>query len=171
MTTFNSPIEEKFYHASRTKIPGLIPQHHITANGHKYRLDFARIIVDRNTGRKVLKVAIELDGYQYHSTKEQRNHDVQRDRDLMADGWQVIRFTGTHINKDVDKCVDEAAGLIDRWAREKGAQASRPGRQQRRRFRSSRSTMTLIKAVAVLLLAIFWLAPRTHGLSWMLRPL
>jgi len=119
MTETKSPIEEKFFQAAKKKIPGLIPQMPVTACGRPYRLDFAKIVKD-SSGKDVLKVAIELDGYEYHSSIEQRNHDVQRDRDLMYEGWQIIRFTGSHINRDVDRCVDEAAQLIEKWSSDRG---------------------------------------------------
>jgi very-short-patch-repair endonuclease len=118
MSNFDSPLEEKFFTAARERIPGLVSQMEVIACGRGYRLDFVKVVKTR--GVEALKVAIELDGYEYHSSKEQRNHDVQRDRDLMAEGWQIIRFTGSHVNRDVDKCVEEAAGLIEKWAKDKG---------------------------------------------------
>ncbi|HWQ18285.1 MAG TPA: DUF559 domain-containing protein [Methanotrichaceae archaeon] len=120
---FRSPIEEKFFFAARERIPDLIPQFVTSTSNRDYSLDFAKIITDKKTGRKVLKVAIELDGYDYHSSKEQRNHDSQRDRQLMAEGWQVIHFTGSQVNKNVNRCVEETASLIELWAKDKGVPA------------------------------------------------
>jgi len=120
---FRSPIEEKFFFAARERIPDLMPQFITSTSNRDYSLDFAKIITDKKTGKKVLKVAIELDGYDYHSSKEQRNHDSQRDRQLMAEGWQVVHFTGSQINRNVNRCVEETASLIELWARDKGVPA------------------------------------------------
>ena len=56
-----------------------------------YRVDFA--VPNK-------KLAVELDGHGFHSSKEQRTRDAQRDRHLMTEGWQVIRFTGSEMYKD-----------------------------------------------------------------------
>lgn len=53
------------------------------------------------------KLAIELDGHEYHKTKEQRKHDAKRDRALNIEGWRVIRFTGSEIYQAVWECLDE----------------------------------------------------------------
>lgn len=69
-----------------------------------YFLDFA--IPDK-------KIAVELDGHDWHKTKEQRTHDAQKDRHLQKLGWLVIRFTGSEIYKDSQKCVRELAELAN----------------------------------------------------------
>jgi len=51
---------------------------------------------------------IEIDGHEYHKTKEQREHDYKRERYLMKKGYNVIRFMGTEIFLDPIKCVTEA---------------------------------------------------------------
>jgi len=92
-----SPIERQFYnamgHDSR-----LEPQHEILANGHHYRADFAI---------PSMKIVIELDGHEYHKTKEQRTNDARRERDLQSEGWHVIRFTGTEIANSARDCASE----------------------------------------------------------------
>ena len=63
-----------------------------------YRIDFA--YPDK-------KLAVELDGHDYHKTKEQRKYDAKRDRALSLEGWNVIRFTGSEVYQNAQKCVDE----------------------------------------------------------------
>jgi very-short-patch-repair endonuclease len=77
----------------------IYPQHPVG----KYRLDFA--IPDK-------RIAIELDGHEYHKTKYQRTHDARRDRWLYGQGWHVLRFTGTEIHQNLDRCVNEICDLI-----------------------------------------------------------
>lgn len=98
-----SPIEEMFWNEALTRIYGIVPQYEIGP----YRVDFA--IPDK-------KVAIELDGHDYHKTKEQRTNDAQRERYLELEGWRVIRFTGTEVYKDAIACVEQANELIEKWS-------------------------------------------------------
>jgi very-short-patch-repair endonuclease len=70
---------------------GLEAQYKVTARGNRYRLDFA--IPEK-------KIAIEVDGHEFHSTKEQRAKDAARDRDLQFDGWRIFRFTSDEIYLD-----------------------------------------------------------------------
>jgi tetratricopeptide (TPR) repeat protein len=64
-----------------------------------YHIDFA--IVDK-------KIAIEIDGHDYHKTIEQRTHDAKRDRALDLDGSRIIRFTGSEVHRDAIACAKRA---------------------------------------------------------------
>lgn len=94
---FDSPLEQIFYELAFLDLH-IYPQHKVGP----YRLDFA--IPDK-------RIAIEIDGHDYHKTKYQRTHDAQRDRWLFGQGWNVLRFTGTEIHSDVEKCVSEVCQL------------------------------------------------------------
>jgi very-short-patch-repair endonuclease len=95
---FGSPLEQMFYELAFLDLH-IYPQHPVG----KYRLDFA--IPDK-------RVAIELDGHEYHKTKYQRTHDAKRDRWLYGQGWYVLRFTGTEIHQDLNRCIDEICALV-----------------------------------------------------------
>lgn len=95
---FDSPLEQMFFELAFLDLH-LYPQHKVG----KYRLDFA--IPDK-------RVAIELDGHEYHKTKYQRTHDAKRDRWLYGQGWTVLRFTGTELHADLDRCIDEICALV-----------------------------------------------------------
>jgi very-short-patch-repair endonuclease len=106
MTLTESEIERAYLRAAYPKFDFIQPQLVIGA----YRVDFA--IPD-------YRVAIELDGHEFHSSKEQRTKDAKRERDLEMMGWRVIRFTGTEIHHNVDACVDETLRLIASFGGEK----------------------------------------------------
>lgn len=95
---FGSPLERMFYELAILDLH-LYPQHPVG----RYRLDVA--IPDK-------RIAIELDGHEYHKTKYQRTHDAKRDRWLYGQGWTVLRFTGTEIHADLDRCIDEICALV-----------------------------------------------------------
>lgn len=97
---FESPIEKMFYELAFHEL-NMYPQHPVGP----YRLDFA--IPEK-------RIAIELDGHEYHKTKEQRTHDAARDRYLMENDWTVLRFTGTEIYKNTKACVDQICRIVDK---------------------------------------------------------
>ena len=95
-----SPIEQSFWQAGYPRFgEELVPQYQIGS----YRVDFA--IPSK-------MIAIELDGHDYHKTKTQRTNDAQRERFLERQGWRVIRFTGTEVYRDIDKCFQELTAFI-----------------------------------------------------------
>lgn len=94
-----SPVELKFFVFSLQEIPGLRPQ----VVFEPYRIDLA--IPEK-------KVAIEIDGHDFHKTRQQRTRDAKRDRFLQIHGWQVIRFTGSEVHNDVFGCIKDAKDII-----------------------------------------------------------
>ncbi|WP_426596321.1 endonuclease domain-containing protein [Pectobacterium brasiliense] len=94
---FDSPLEKIFYELAFLDLH-LYPQYKVG----KYRVDFA--LPDK-------KIAIELDGHDYHKTKFQRTNDAKRDRWLYGEGWHVLRFTGSEIHRDIESCIDEICNL------------------------------------------------------------
>ena len=101
-------------------LDNFMSQDEIILNGKKYiidfTLDFSRKSINSNDYLypKVhdLKYAVELDGFEYHSSKQQVNHDYEREQDLLAAGYKVIRFTGSQIYKDPFKCVDKFFKIV-----------------------------------------------------------
>lgn len=93
-----SPIEKKFIEKWQTIYGnGIHPQYNVP--GFRYRVDFA-FPSD--------KIAIELDGYEYHNSKEQFTNDRKRQREMELAGWRFIRFSGSEVYKDVETCVKQA---------------------------------------------------------------
>jgi very-short-patch-repair endonuclease len=65
----------------------------------KYRVDFAFPDV---------KLVVEVDGADFHASKEARGRDNERDRCLMLDGWRVVRFTGSQVWQNAIACAANA---------------------------------------------------------------
>jgi very-short-patch-repair endonuclease len=98
-----SPVEAAFWSTAYfelSKFGRLTPQVKVGP----YRLDFG---LETST----FKLAIEIDGHDYHSTKEQKATDYQRDRYLQSQGWRVIRFSGSEVYQDASKCALEAVKI------------------------------------------------------------
>lgn len=83
----------------------------ICKNGKKYRLDFYLIVAYKNQETKYFD--IECDGYEFHQkTKQQVEYDNQRQRDLQSEGIEIIRFSGSEIWNNPDKCIDDLQNII-----------------------------------------------------------
>jgi len=93
-----SPVEKMLYAASIGRLL-LIPQQKIG----RYRVDFVF---------GALNVVVEVDGHEFHHTKEQREKDAQRERFFQSNGWTVVRFTGTEVYRDADKCIFELIDIL-----------------------------------------------------------
>lgn len=96
-----SPAELAFWHVASLLLPGLVRQFHIA--GTRYHFDFA--LPEKMIG-------VEIDGYQWHSSRQQRQHDSQRDRILQAMGWKVLRFTASEVTRNADDCAKEVFDII-----------------------------------------------------------
>lgn len=97
-----SEMERRFLKAAwpiLTQYGRLVTQHPLSG----YRIDLA--IPD-------CRIAIEIDGYDYHSTKEQLTADARRQRALTAARWTVVRFTGREIYAGAANCAAEVARII-----------------------------------------------------------
>ncbi len=57
-------------------------------------------------------VIVEIDGHDYHKTKEQREKDYKRERYFQKKGYEVVRFMGTEVYLDATACVCELLDII-----------------------------------------------------------
>ena len=95
-----SPVEKQFFTEACGRGLDIKPQVQI----NEYRVDFAN---------EKLKVVIEIDGHQFHSSKEQIRRDLQRQRSLEMCGWRVHRFSGSEVYANVGNCVEQCITLMD----------------------------------------------------------
>jgi very-short-patch-repair endonuclease len=62
----------------------------------------------------ISKYIIECDGHDFHEkTKEQARKDKKRDRDLIALGYKVLRFTGSEIYNNYEDLIEEINKIIN----------------------------------------------------------
>lgn len=83
----------------------LMTQFKVTLNKKKYILDF---YVPHG------KIAIEVDGRQYHTTNKQREYDYERERNLIMDGFNVLRFTANQAIQAPTECFVQIYNLYCR---------------------------------------------------------
>lgn len=81
---------------------GLCAQREVEISGERFRIDFT---VGRE-GPLTPKVAIELDGHDFHErTKEQATYRNRRDRLLQGEGWKVLHVSGSELVRSPEECV------------------------------------------------------------------
>lgn len=111
---FNTnPLENTLYRKlyDRFDIFVVMPQIEVKISEEKrYRVDF--LITAHNQDGFNFNFVIECDGYEYHSDKEAFQRDKTRDRDLLANGYIPIHFTGSEILNDPEKCVCQVYSTI-----------------------------------------------------------
>jgi hypothetical protein len=86
----------------------IYPQFETIVDNVNYRVDIA-IILNRLQNGKIIdtrKIALECDGYDYHSSPEQKKNDDIRTRKLKLNGWkEVFRYSGSEIYQIKDMQV------------------------------------------------------------------
>jgi very-short-patch-repair endonuclease len=81
------------------------------STNHKVRLGPDRVaFID--VAFSAIKLAIEIDGWEHHSSREAFIHDRRRDRDLAAQDWHVVRFTATEVLDDPEGFVQAVRTLV-----------------------------------------------------------
>lgn len=77
------------------------------AKNSKYRIDFVLAFMSKNFPD--LHFGVEVDGHEWHEkTKEQARRDKKRQRDLLAAGVPIIRFTGSEVFCNAYDCAYES---------------------------------------------------------------
>ena len=101
---YESEVERMFHKAWNDEaLDYLIIQHCVECNGRSYRFDFAN---------PEIRLAIEIDGYAYHSSRESFARDRARDRDCTENGWTVLRFAAKEVMDDAKSCVGQAIKCV-----------------------------------------------------------
>lgn len=97
------------------------PQYSVAIDGIEYRLDIAIILNRKTADNKIIeskKVALECDGYDYHSSPEQKRNDDIRTRKLKKNGWrEVLRYSGKELHslksrKEVHSLFEEIIDVL-----------------------------------------------------------
>jgi hypothetical protein len=100
------------------------PQKEIKTYENTYRADFFLCLTRFWYGVKEDqpewgKVVIEVDGHDFHEkTKRQASYDKKRDRSMVLEGYQVLRFTGSDIFNKPYECVEEIGSHLNKVAQE-----------------------------------------------------
>jgi len=106
-----SPLEERFLRwilvpATRPEIvQHVVAQAEAAVNGRKYSIDYR---IDGASNH----IAVELDGYAFHSDRDAFTYDRLRQNDLHAAGLLVLRFSWDAIRSETARCVSQLQGVL-----------------------------------------------------------
>jgi restriction endonuclease-like protein len=79
----------------------LIPQFKIG----RYRADFG-ILGERT------RLVVEVDGFTYHSSREAFENDRRRDREILMQGWLVMRFPASEATYEPAACAQQVIDIL-----------------------------------------------------------
>lgn len=97
----------------------MVPQVEEWLGSRHVRADFAFLTTTRT-------FVVELDGHEFHErTPAQAERDRSRDRAMGIHGWDVLRFTGREIHRDVFGCITEAMARLSLLLEEERVQLER----------------------------------------------
>lgn len=75
-----------------------------------YRADF---VAAYKLNDRAYYAVVECDGHDFHEkTKEQASRDKGRDRVIQAEGVLVLRFTGSELWRDAEKCAEQVFSTL-----------------------------------------------------------
>lgn len=83
-----------------------VQQHRVRLGKRTFRIDLAY---------PVAKLAIELDGWEFHSSRTAFDDDRARANALVAAGWTLLRFTSRSTDAEIVACVRAALGESGRF--------------------------------------------------------
>ena len=118
----SSPIEQIFL--LEWKFAGLDKKLNVLLSPHEpiptdvasYTVDF--LIVPEDPALENVKIAIELDGHEFHEkTQQQVRNDKVRERAIVQQGVTVLRFSGSEIVRNARGCVEEVEKFLRRTLR------------------------------------------------------
>ena len=99
-----SPLEARFARRlGRSDLPPPLRQHQVRAGGGNRYLDFAWPAV---------RVAVEVDGYRWHSSRGAWERDRARLRELRRAGWTILHATKEDVDKGFDGLLEELRRLL-----------------------------------------------------------
>lgn len=90
---------------SPTILNCLRAQECVNINDRSYRLDYAIFGAE-------IKIAVELDGFEFHGTREAFSYDRLRQNDLQATGWTILRFSYDSIKNETARCVEQLQTVL-----------------------------------------------------------
>ncbi len=86
------------------RITGWVANHHIELHGVQLILDLAF---------PELKLAIEIDGFAFHSSPDRFQRDRSRQNLLIGEGWMVLRFTWADLTERPEYVMDQIRRAVD----------------------------------------------------------
>jgi hypothetical protein len=72
---------------------------------HRVFTEHGKLVAEVDLAYPQQRIAIEIDGYRWHSTPAQKRRDEQRQNQLILLGWRVLRFSASEVRRRPDVVV------------------------------------------------------------------
>ncbi len=89
-----------------TRMRDLIRAQDLPRPRYEYPVQLSTALVHLDIAYPVDRLAIELDGYSWHSDRESFERDRERDNELQGLDWTVLRFTWAKLRWEPGRVVD-----------------------------------------------------------------
>lgn len=86
-------------------LPLVYPQYEVNVGDHLYHVDYLL------AGQR-LQIAIELDGYTFHSSRAAFSYDRLRQNDLQAKSYAILRFSYDNIRTQTARCIEQLQAVM-----------------------------------------------------------
>lgn len=86
-------------------LPAAVPQHPVAVDGRSYRVDYAFVGSTKT-------IAVELDGYAFHSDRNAFTYDRVRQNDLTSAGLSIVRFSYDAVRTQTALCAEQLAAVL-----------------------------------------------------------
>lgn len=83
----------------------IVPQQRVQVCGREYRVDYELVGDD-------VRIAVELDGFEFHGSRSAFTYDRLRQNDLAAAGRTVVRFSYDAIRLETERCVAQLQNVL-----------------------------------------------------------
>lgn len=81
------------------------PQGEVLIDGRRYRIDYELLGSEQ-------RIAVELDGFEFHSRRRAFSYDRLRQNDIQSTGRLVVRFSYDSIRADTARCVAQLQKIL-----------------------------------------------------------
>jgi hypothetical protein len=92
----------------------LVDTYGLPAPQHQYAVALSDVTVHIDLAWPFQRLAIELDSYTWHGDRISFERDRQRDNQLRARGWTVLRFTWAMLRYEPDDVIGLVRDCLDR---------------------------------------------------------
>ena len=83
----------------------------------RYKIDFLILFSDSENPDTDVRVAVELDGHDFHSSKQDKKRDEERNRFLLSNLTIPTHFPASVVQKDPKKVIDQIIQIGSKWHR------------------------------------------------------
>ena len=120
--------------ASRSDVE-IAALHHLVAAGlprpaaaFRVHDDQGRFVAEVDLAYPQIRLAIEIDGFRWHSSPARKRADEQRQNRLVLTGWTVLRFSATEVRTHPERLVEVVRAALASAPAAVTPVASSPGR-------------------------------------------